>query len=151
MVRERIEMAKKTGMEVRLNFIIGLPFDTLETMQETIDFAKSMPVESVGFSLATPLPGTKFYEIVEKKGRFLKDLNMNSISFSGKATYEIASLSAEEINAMYHSAYRQFYFRPSFIWRVLTKNRSLKMHLESVKSGLNILFQGEEIPQFKER
>ena len=55
--------------------MLGLPYDTKETMQETIDFAKQLDLDEAIFSIATPMAGTKFYDLISEKGKFLQDLN----------------------------------------------------------------------------
>jgi radical SAM superfamily enzyme YgiQ (UPF0313 family) len=144
--RKTIEMARKAGIRVRVPFIIGFPFDTEQTIEETISFAKSLPIDNVSFNIAIPFPGTKFYKIVQEKGKFLYDLTMNSAVFDGKAVYEMEHLKARDMDRMNCRAYREFYLRPSQIWRAINLNiESLKMLLGLLRYGLGIIFQGGQI------
>ena len=66
-------MAKEAGIMTYGFFVLGLPGETAETLQKTIDFAKKMDPEVANFCIAMPFPGTELYEIVKKKGKFLID------------------------------------------------------------------------------
>ena len=48
-------------------FIIGLPGETEETIKQTIQFAKKLPLDIALFHIAAPYPGTPFFfEVIEK-------------------------------------------------------------------------------------
>ena len=120
-VKERIEIAKKAGMKVTLDILVGSPFDVMETTCKTVDFARSLCAHNVSFNMAVPFPGTEFYQMIEEKGRFLYDLKMNTADIFGKATYEIGDLKAKDFERMYKKAHQRYYFRlrPFQIWAVL--------------------------------
>jgi radical SAM superfamily enzyme YgiQ (UPF0313 family) len=48
-----------------LDYVIGLPWETEETVEETIKFAIELDSNFISFYTATPLPGTKFFAKVE--------------------------------------------------------------------------------------
>lgn len=147
MVRETVKNIKKFGMQVSLFFMIGLPFETLDTMRKTIELAKILPVDQALFSIAIPFPGTEFYNIVREKGEFLQDLVMSSVNYSiGKAVYEMEGLKAKDVEKMYRTAHREFYFRPVQIWRGVTRKiRSPISFLRLLKYWCWLLFKGGQI------
>jgi len=114
-LKETLQISKQVGIKLRGHFVMGLPFDSLDSMRKTIDFAKSSSLESSDFNIAIPFPGTKFYEMVKEKGRFLCDLTFESISYDRKAVYEMHSLKAKDVEMMFRQAYREFYYRPKQI------------------------------------
>ncbi len=123
-INEVLCMINKTSIKVKLNFIIGFPFDNMETMKQTIDLAKMLLVRNrcvlwVHFSTAIPLPGTEFFRMVEEKGKFLCDLTLNSSDFYGKAVYELGNLKASDVDRMFTVANREVFLMPSFVWKVL--------------------------------
>jgi radical SAM superfamily enzyme YgiQ (UPF0313 family) len=145
-LRKNLKLIKKIGLEINLYYMIGLPFDNVETMQDTINLAKSLPADNICFELAIPFPGTEFYEIVKAKGRFLCDLTMSSSHYEGHAVYEMGTLTGDDVNRMYRSAYRQFYLRPSQIYRIFNLEiPSFRSLLRLVNYELSILFQGGQI------
>ncbi|MBX3014573.1 MAG: cobalamin-dependent protein [Caldilineaceae bacterium] len=118
-IRQAFKNAKEIGLETIGFFIIGLPGDTRETMQRTIDFAIELDPVIANFSMMTPYPGTKVYEIVKRQGRFLINDWEDYVFFEQQARYEMGEMTAELVEEMYRKAYRQFYLRPSPILRRL--------------------------------
>lgn len=67
-VRQAVRWAQDAGIGVKGYFMLGLPGDTEETMQQTIDLAVELNMEQAMFSLTTPFPGTRLWdELVEKR------------------------------------------------------------------------------------
>jgi anaerobic magnesium-protoporphyrin IX monomethyl ester cyclase len=122
-IREAFANAKAVGLETIGFFIIGLPGETRESMQRTIDFAIELDPVIANFSMMTPYPGTKVYEIVKRQGRFLINDWEDYVFFEQQARYEMGEMTAELVEEMYRKAYRQFYLRPSpIIRRLKTKD-----------------------------
>ncbi|TAM35490.1 radical SAM protein, partial [bacterium] len=63
-----IRLTKKLGIKPHLTFAFGLPGETKETIEQTIRWAKKLDPFSVQFSIATPFPGTKYYDVLKEKG-----------------------------------------------------------------------------------
>jgi radical SAM superfamily enzyme YgiQ (UPF0313 family) len=119
-IRQAFRNAKQAGIETIGFFIIGLPGDTRESMQRTIDFAVELDPLIANFSMMTPYPGTRVYEIVRERGRFLLEDWEDYVFFEQKARYEMGDMTAELVEEMYRRAYRQFYLRPGPILRRLS-------------------------------
>lgn len=118
-IRQAFKNAKQVGLETIGFFIIGLPGDTAETMEKTIQFAIEVDPMIANFSMMTPYPGTKVYEIVKRKGRMLVHDWDDYVFFDGKARYEMGELTAELVEAKWKEAYRRFYLRPSRVAKTL--------------------------------
>jgi radical SAM superfamily enzyme YgiQ (UPF0313 family) len=118
-IRQAFANAKAVGIETIGFFIIGLPGDTRETMQRTIDFAIELDPLIANFSMMTPYPGTRVYEIVKQQGRMLIEDWDDYVFFEQKARYEMGQMTADLVEEMYRRAYRQFYLRPGPILRRL--------------------------------
>jgi radical SAM superfamily enzyme YgiQ (UPF0313 family) len=120
-IRQAFKNAKAAGIETIGFFIIGLPGDTRESMQKTIDFAVELDPMIANFSMMTPYPGTIVYEQVKQGGRFLMSDWEDYVFFDQKARYEMGDLTAELVEEMYRKAYRQFYWRPKYIARAVSR------------------------------
>jgi radical SAM superfamily enzyme YgiQ (UPF0313 family) len=120
-IRQAFKNAKAAGIETIGFFIIGLPGDTRESMQKTIDFAIELDPMIANFSMMTPYPGTIVYEQVKQGGRFLMSDWEDYVFFDQKARYEMGDLTAELVEEMYRKAYRQFYWRPKYIARAVSR------------------------------
>ena len=66
-VRQAVHWTQKAGIEVKGYFMLGLPGDTEETMQQTIDLAIELDLDQAMFSLTTPFPGTRLWDELTKK------------------------------------------------------------------------------------
>lgn len=120
-IRQAFKNAKQVGLETIGFFIVGLPGETEETMEKTIKLAIELDPMIANFSMMTPYPGTKVYEIVKRKGRMLVHDWDDYIFFDGKARYEMGEMTAEVVERKWKQAYRRFYLRPSRIIRTLAR------------------------------
>ncbi|AZU46125.1 TPA: radical SAM protein [Aeromonas hydrophila] len=91
-----IELTHNAGIKVHLTFTIGLPNDTHDTINQTIDLACSLPCESVQFSIATPYPGTSMYDIYKDKDWLVSDKWSDYVG-STKAVSKTDTLTPEDL------------------------------------------------------
>jgi anaerobic magnesium-protoporphyrin IX monomethyl ester cyclase len=120
-IRQAFKNTKAAGIETIGFFIIGLPGDTRQTMQRTIDFAIELDPMIANFSMMTPYPGTAVYQEVKQHGRLLMEDWEDYVFFDQKARYEMGDLTAELVEEMYRKAYRQFYWRPKYVMRTIRR------------------------------
>jgi radical SAM superfamily enzyme YgiQ (UPF0313 family) len=66
-----IRYTKGLGVKVHLTFCLGLPGETRQSIQDTVDFISGIKPDSLQFSLATPFPGTDYYRYLKKNGTCL--------------------------------------------------------------------------------
>ncbi|MGM0425920.1 MAG: B12-binding domain-containing radical SAM protein [Thermodesulfobacteriota bacterium] len=103
-VKDVNRILREFDIEVNGCFVIGLPGEKREHIQDTIDFAKRLDLDTVGFSIATPYPGSALYDMC-------KD-NIISNDFSNFrlniATMNTEFLSSKEIEKLRNKAYLQF-------------------------------------------
>ena len=71
-MRRFTKSCHQAGVVVHGTFILGLPVETQETIEETIRFAQELDVFSMQVSLAAPYPGTELYEMARQNGWFVK-------------------------------------------------------------------------------
>lgn len=116
-VKEVFAMARRHDIETIALFMIGLPMDTLETIDDTIRFANDLPCDFARISIAIPFPGSPFYEELQRRGLILSN-NCDEYHFhgTGKLLFRHPQLSDTEIFSCYRRFYRKFYFRPSYMW-----------------------------------
>jgi radical SAM superfamily enzyme YgiQ (UPF0313 family) len=124
--REFMRLAKEAKLQVHGCFVIGLPGETDETAQRTLDFAMSLGLDTVQFSGAVPFPGTKFFTLCEEKG-WLKTKQWDRWLDSGEqqGIVEYPSLSLEKINRYVDKGLKDFYFRPQYMLRFLLRTRNM--------------------------
>ncbi|SJZ62869.1 hopanoid biosynthesis associated radical SAM protein HpnJ [Trichlorobacter thiogenes] len=111
---------KKLGLSVHGAFIMGLPGETKETIQETINYAKQLDLNSIQASLASPYPGTEFYTLAKEQGWIASDDFIDSTGHQ-KCVINYPNLSNAEIFNSVEEFYDKFYFRPKYILRSIGK------------------------------
>lgn len=111
---------KKLGLVIHGDFIMGLPGETPQTIQRTIDFAKRLDVETIQVSIAHPYPGTEFYDWVEKNG-YLTNESMTDAQGHQLPNISYPGLSSVDILDSVERFYGEYYFRPRIVWRVIRK------------------------------
>jgi anaerobic magnesium-protoporphyrin IX monomethyl ester cyclase len=123
-VRAAFKAARDVGMQTIGFFIVGMPGETEESMDDTIRFACELDPLVANFSIATPFPGTDLYEMVKKQGRILAETWDDFVFFEGKARFEMPGLPADLVERKWREAYRRFYLRPRRIARTLARKET---------------------------
>ena len=139
--------AKRAGLMVLADFIFGMPGETKETAEQTIRFAKEIKPNIVQFAVATPIPGTEFYEWVKENGFLLVDDLEESIDNEGfqKCIVSYPEFTKEDIENYVDRALKEYYLSPSYIpiamRNVLRKNglHELKGMIMSAKVFLEYM------------
>ncbi|MBK5957278.1 hopanoid biosynthesis associated radical SAM protein HpnJ [Rhodoplanes elegans] len=141
----RIEVAKKftkdchdLGIQIHGTFILGLPGETKETIEETIRFATEINPHTIQVSLAAPYPGTHLYAEAIEKG-WLLDENMQLVSQHGvqAAAMNYPHLSHTEIFGSVEDFYRRFYLRAPKIASIVSEMvRSPQMMKRRLREGV---------------
>jgi radical SAM superfamily enzyme YgiQ (UPF0313 family) len=120
--------------------VIGLPGETEETAKKTVDFAMSLNCDTLQFSGAVPFPGTKFFEIAEKKG-WLKTKEWGRWLNNGeqKGVVEYPGISQEKINYYVDLGLKKFYFRPSYMTRFILDTHSFSDLYRKLRGAYNFI------------
>jgi len=108
------------GIVIHGTFILGLPGETKETIQETLNFAKEINPHTIQVSLSAPYPGTFLYRQAKENG-WLYNEEIDLLTGEGTqiAPLDYPHLSHTEIFNSVEDFYRKFYFRPSKIASIL--------------------------------
>ncbi len=138
-VRLTVKIFKKFGIKIYNYFVIGLPWETEETVEDTIDFAIELDSDFISFYTATPLPGTKFYE-------YAKEHNLIDADTSFKSAYFYPSvnthhLTKAQVFKLHKRALKKFYLRPTYIIKMLLKIRSFTEFKNYFHAGMNLLLR----------
>ena len=118
--RQFTKDAHKLGLVIHGDFILGLPGETRETIQNTIAFAKELDVETIQVSVAHAYPGTELFDFAVKNN-FMVNGKMVDEGGHQLAHIEYPGLPADEILHSVHRFYDEYYFRPKAVFRILRK------------------------------
>ncbi|MEK6916164.1 MAG: radical SAM protein [Nanoarchaeota archaeon] len=122
-----IKWSKELGLFTYSNFMVGFPWETKESIEKTINFAKELNTDMVQFSRVLPFPNTELYAMIGKK----HSLNEDTGLFYEDAKNQGYNLSPKEINELIKKAYRKCYFRPRKIFRIMINLRPKDIFLLS--------------------
>jgi len=134
---EQAEKAVKWTHKAKIDtvgyFMIGLPKETPKTVRKTIDFAKKLDCTYAQFAITMPFPGNKLYDEAIKSGLVQLDEAWEKFVYAGVGAGGIQapvlttkSMSAKDLEMWAKRAYREFYFRPSYILKKIFRIRSFK-------------------------
>ena len=112
-----INLCYKHGIKTWGYFIIGLPGENRQTVRETIDFAKSIPLDIALFHVAMPYAGTEFYFQSVANG-WLNTNEWKHFDMNDSAVVGYDDFDAKQILKATKQAFREFYFRPKQVWRM---------------------------------
>ena len=140
----RIEVARQftkdchvLGIVIHGTFIMGLPGETLETIEETIRYAQEINPHTIQVSLAAPYPGTFLYKQAMENGWFngTDDLVADGGTQIAQLTYP--DLPAAVIHAKVEEFYKRFYFRPRKIGAIVNEMvRDFDMMKRRLREGV---------------
>ena len=121
-----IDYCKRIGVGISTFFILGYDGDTLETMRKTVNYAIKLNTPLARFSVATPYPGTGYYDQLEKENKLLtKDFEQYN---QFNLVHKHENLTPQQVKKELESALRKYYFRPSYFFSLtkhLIKNKFL--------------------------
>jgi radical SAM superfamily enzyme YgiQ (UPF0313 family) len=111
----------RAGVVIHGTFILGLPVETRQSIENTINFAKELDVFSLQVSLAAPYPGTELYEQAKLNGWFVKKDKTDLVEVDGfqQSAIEYPGLKKEEIFESVERFYHRYYLRPKPILRIV--------------------------------
>ena len=141
----RVEFARRftkdcheLGVKIHGTFILGLPGETKETIEETIRFATEINPHTIQVSLAAPYPGTSLYRQALENG-WLDNANAELVDEHGVqlAPLHYPHLSHTEIFDSVETFYRRFYFRSGKIASIVGEMvRSPEMMKRRLREGV---------------
>ena len=113
-IRRAVKMCKRAGVKTMGHFIFGLPGETSQTAQATIDFALKLGLDYLQCYAAVPYPKTKLGEMAERNG-WLTSTNWADYDFGGRCILDIGTIAPEEVDRARNRLFRRFYLRPLYM------------------------------------
>lgn len=136
-IKRAFDLCRKVRIKTQAFFLFGIPGETPGTIKETIEFAKKLKPDSAQFAVVIPHPGTDLYEICERED-WLKYSSWEDFS-ACNSLIETSQLSRQDVEKARVRAYREFYFRPSYVLRTALKIRSWNDFKAVLKSAGSIV------------
>jgi hopanoid biosynthesis associated radical SAM protein HpnJ len=120
-MRRFTKACHQAGVVIHGTFILGLPVETRQSIENTIRFAQELDVFSIQVSLAAPYPGTELYDMARLNGWFSKKDKTDIVHQDGfqQSALEYPGLDKNEIFEAVDRFYRAYYLRPKPILRII--------------------------------
>jgi anaerobic magnesium-protoporphyrin IX monomethyl ester cyclase len=136
-IQEAFKLCRRIGLRTVATFIIGLPEDSRETIQATIRFARRLDPDFVSYNVAVPRQSTPLRKEASERSLLVPEAEMDQ---SG-ATASMATqfLGTDEVVQMKKRAIRDFYLRPSYLFRRMISVRSSYELLAQIREGLALI------------
>lgn len=135
--RTAVRLCKEYRIQSLLYFVLGLPWETEKTAEDTINFAKELDGDYYMFHIGVPFPGTEFYNIALENNLITEDsVTENDYVQSKIRTFY---LSNEDLQRIRRKALIKTYMRPRYFLNTYRKLRSPKMFINYAKFGFRIV------------
>ncbi|UCC62371.1 MAG: radical SAM protein [Anaerolineae bacterium] len=134
-----LNWSKKAGIRNWGYFIIGLPGETEETIQETIALSKKLPLDIALFHIAAPYPGTPFFFEVVENNWFRPGTQWEEVDMDRSTVLDYPGLPAEQLEYWQRRAFREWAMRPGPILTYLKSANSLSALRSFVDIGWQTL------------
>jgi radical SAM superfamily enzyme YgiQ (UPF0313 family) len=123
LIRKKMELFKGRNIKVTGFFLFGIPGESLDEMQKTVDLALELPLDRAQFNNFMPLPGSPLWERLHQEGR-LENVDLSRF-FVHDVAFSDTGIRPEQIKQMQRRAYLRFYLRPRIMLSLLSEIRSL--------------------------
>lgn len=138
--REAVFWAKRAGLNVRADFLVGSPWETKETFGKTVEFAKRLPLDFAHFNKFVPYPGTAIYnDLISNGHRIHFNDNGSYIGNQNDFVYVPETFTNSEYTQWLNRAYKEFYLRPRYITRRLLSIRTFPEFTGQLKGLYSIV------------
>lgn len=124
-IRDAVRWAQEAGLMTTGHFVIGLPGETKEHVNRTIDLSIELDLDFAQFYCAAPFPGSALYRTAKEQGWICSDdWALFEQNFSVLNTPQ---LTADETMKLRRKAYRKFYFNVHQIIKTARRIRSFEL------------------------
>lgn len=135
LIKNVFNYCSKIGIQTLGSFIIGLPGDTRETINDTLNFSTEINCDYASFNLFVPRYGSELWNVVMKSGVKREQLALDSSS----EVMSLSNIPENELLELQKQALKKFYLRPNYIVKQLFKIRTKSQLRYFIKNGIQVL------------
>jgi len=138
--RQFAKDCRELGITIHGTFIMGLPGETKQTIQETIRFAREINPHSLQVSIAAPYPGTALHRQAQGEGWLPDDVELVDEHGVQSAVLGYPALGRSEIFESVDEFYKKFYFRAGKIAEMVSEMvRDRDMFTRRLREGVEFV------------
>ena len=117
MLAEKIRLIKKAGIRVKGLLMMGLPGENEKSIQKSMEYVFSLPIDDFNLAKFTPFPGSPIYQNVHEVGSFDEDWGkMDCMDF----IFIPRGMTKERLDQLFIEFYKQHVKRPKVLWGYIT-------------------------------
>ena len=131
-IRKAVKLSRKMNFITMGSFIFGAPIETKEHIENTINFACSLPLDFAGFSPLRYIKGSQLWDEAVESNKISKD--SEEIYCFADSEKGLGNLTKKELMDYTITAFQRFYFRPSYMLSQIYRNMK--------RNDYNLLFTG---------
>lgn len=112
-----IAAIKRAGIRVKGLLMMGLPGETTDSIQRSMDYVFRLPIDDISLTKFPPFPGSPVYSGIHEHGDFTEDWErMDCMNFQFIPT----GMTREQLEKLHQSFYRKHFLRPRIMWDYTT-------------------------------
>ena len=138
-IKTTVKAFRAVGIKIYGYFVLGLPWETRETAEQTIKFACDLDLNYANFYTATVFPGSRFWDYAKENNLLDNDDRYQSAYYYPSVKTHV--LSKDEVFELHKKAVKRFYLRPVYILKTLLGIRSFTEFKNYAMAGLGLLFR----------
>ena len=152
-IRETFKSTKNAGLETLAYFMIGLPSENIDDIQDSFSLAKELKPDYAHFTIFSPYPGTELYSLGLERGIIKKDI-WREFAVNPNKDFKIPVweevFTREQLYELIVKFYKSFYLRPRYLLERIQKLRSWDEFGKKARAGLSVLtMKKEDVDQIK--
>jgi len=136
LARKAIRLVNNSGIKVHASFILGNLGETIRSIKQTINFAKSLDLDNATFFIASPYPGSRLFTVAKENGFIKEPIDWSMFApLNNEYVIQVQKrISKEDLVYWQKKAFKEFYFRPKYVIKRLKNINSF--------SDIKTLFKG---------
>lgn len=132
-----ISLCKKHGIKTYALFVIGFPWETRDTIEDTTRFTKILNPDFLDINIAYPLPGTELFGWAKRENLF-NETQIYGYDYS-KPLIRTNHVTTKELIRLRRKALASFYVRPTYMAKTLLSIRSPKVFWSYFTAGMQLM------------
>ncbi len=154
-IYDAVKWTHEAGIKIWAYFIIGLPGETWDSVNKTLEDSLRLPFDIVNFSVAAPYPGTEFFKIAQDN-KWLTAEDWTDFDQNYSAVVNQPQFTTEDVLKATKYCFRKWYMRPYAVKKMLGGIKSAQDIITLFKIGYGyvkwIMFKPKEkLPEMRHK
>lgn len=141
-IRECAKNTNKVGIEIFAYFMMGLPHESLQNVEETVNLALEIDPDFVLFSKTILIPGSEIFDWAVQNRIISKEYwisYMKGEALNPAPSISTAALPEATVDRLVSTANKKIYRRPQYLLKRLLKIKSFHQFRKQVEMGKTLL------------